>query len=180
MGKTIYPAGRLCQCGCGLPTARATDREGRNKGYRKYAKGHQPPATLTNPAAVAKAHAAKNTKVLLRLPIGSRRVRTIYGKQYWEIKVRETGRCWMYEHRHIMEQRLGRTLLKSEHVHHRDDNGLNNGLHADGQENLELLSKGEHSSQTNKNARRAMCKCVCRRCGARLKHFKRLTRRKRK
>lgn len=46
------------------------------------------------------------------------------------------------EHRYIMEQFLGRKLLKNEHVHHIDGNGLNNDIN-----NLELLTNSEHQKK---------------------------------
>lgn len=46
------------------------------------------------------------------------------------------------EHRYIMEQFLGRKLLKNEHVHHKDGNGLNNDIN-----NLELLTNSEHQKK---------------------------------
>jgi len=46
---------------------------------------------------------------------------------------------WMLEHRHIMEQSLGRYLTIEETVHHKDGNKLNNSL-----DNLEILSNSEH------------------------------------
>lgn len=50
------------------------------------------------------------------------------------------------EHRHVMEQKLGRLLLATEVVHHIDDNPANN--HPD---NLELFaSNREHLAQTLK------------------------------
>lgn len=42
-------------------------------------------------------------------------------------------------HRWIMEQHLGRKLLPTEHVHHKDGNPLNNDL-----SNLEVLGRWEH------------------------------------
>lgn len=50
------------------------------------------------------------------------------------------------EHRFIMEQHIGRKLLKTEHVHHknhvRDDNNI---------DNLELMSVGDHIRMHNKD-----------------------------
>jgi hypothetical protein len=46
----------------------------------------------------------------------------------------------MPEHRYVMEQHLGRKLLRSEDVHHRDGNKLNNEL-----DNLRVMSKKDHT-----------------------------------
>lgn len=43
------------------------------------------------------------------------------------------------EHRHLMEQFLGRKLEPWEHVHHVDGNYLNNDI-----SNLQILSNSEH------------------------------------
>lgn len=103
------------------------------------------------------------------LPIGSRRTKKSRNTSYWEIKVAGGGR-WRLEHRVIMEKRLGRKLLRSEHVHHRDNNGLNNGNHADGKSNLELLTASVHMRRTNAG-RKPTCQCVCPNCGKNIKHF---------
>lgn len=47
---------------------------------------------------------------------------------------------YIREHRFVMEQKIGRTLLANEVVHHLDRNTLNNDVH-----NLELLTAKEHS-----------------------------------
>lgn len=45
----------------------------------------------------------------------------------------------MYEHRMVMENFLGRKLLPEEHVHHKNENKLDNRI-----ENLEIISNSEH------------------------------------
>lgn len=44
-----------------------------------------------------------------------------------------------YEHRHVVEQHLGRPLTRGEHVHHINGDKTDNRL-----ENLEVLSTAEH------------------------------------
>lgn len=58
---------------------------------------------------------------------------------------------WIFEHRWVVEQALGRHLRRDEHVHHinhvRSDNRI---------ENLEVLSHGEHSRITGNENREAL------------------------
>ena len=51
---------------------------------------------------------------------------------------RRTGR--RYDHRRVMDAALGRRLLQTEIVHHRDGNKLNNAI-----DNLEVMSPSEHA-----------------------------------
>ena len=44
-------------------------------------------------------------------------------------------------HRLVMAEYLGRSLLRSEHVHHKDEDTLNNQI-----DNLEIMECGKHSS----------------------------------
>lgn len=62
------------------------------------------------------------------------------------------GKIWLDEHtqirvkkhRWLMEKHLGRKLLPTEDVHHKDENKLNNDM-----KNLELISHGAHSTLHN-------------------------------
>lgn len=54
-------------------------------------------------------------------------------------------RGYVYEHVVIAEQMLGRSILPTEHVHHRDRDTSNNAP-----ENLEVLSGRRHISQHHK------------------------------
>jgi len=63
--------------------------------------------------------------------------RWISGNGYISIKI--NGKL-KYEHRHIMEQHLGRELLPTEVVHHKNEDARDNRI-----ENLELIeSQAEH------------------------------------
>lgn len=62
---------------------------------------------------------------------------------YRLISVTENGkRKQVLEHRLVMEQHLGRKLLTSEIVHHKDGDGLNNSL-----DNLEMMSQSKHQNE---------------------------------
>lgn len=49
---------------------------------------------------------------------------------------------WILEHRLVKETALGRSLLSSEHVHHKDGNRANNAL-----SNLEVLTRSQHGKE---------------------------------
>ena len=55
-----------------------------------------------------------------------------------------------HEHRFVMEQYLGRKLLFTEVVHHKDGNRLNNDL-----DNLTILTRAEHGRHHNTGRRKA-------------------------
>ena len=56
-----------------------------------------------------------------------------------------------YEHRLVMSEVLGRPLLSSEHVHHRDGDKLNNSP-----KNLETVSPSDHTSKPHEIANKFM------------------------
>ena len=66
-------------------------------------------------------------------PIGSHK----QDGKYMRVKT-ENG--WQWEHRVLMEQRLGRKLGRNEVVHHVDGNGLNNVS-----DNLILMERNDHT-----------------------------------
>lgn len=55
---------------------------------------------------------------------------------YYRITVNEKR---ILEHRHVVQEHLGRLLKRTEHVHHINGNSLDNRI-----ENLEVLSASEH------------------------------------
>lgn len=170
MGKVLYPNGKPCRCGCGRPAERNIGPTGKNRGWLGYAKGHQPPRALCDPAIRAKTHIARYN----RIPVGTRRKKSggAVGLEYWEVKV-PNRRRWMLQHRYKMELKLGRRLRRNEVVHHKDGNGLNNRY-----DNLEVMLKGDHVRLHAKDNKPA-CSCVCPTCGIKLVHWGKGSRKKR-
>jgi len=70
-----------------------------------------------------------------------------YGYRMIGIKTKN-GYCSLQEHRYIMEQALGRKLLREEHIHHKNGNILDNRI-----ENLELINIKAHGSLEGKKAK---------------------------
>lgn len=75
-----------------------------------------------------------------RHPVGATRLTQCGSISYVLIKTTKAGRSgWRYEHRHVMEEHLGRPLTTKEHVHHINGNSLDNRL-----ENLQLIDPSAH------------------------------------
>lgn len=70
-------------------------------------------------------------------------------KKYKQVYDKKTKKV-VYFHRKLMEKHIGRRLLRTEFVHHKDGNTMNNKI-----ENLELLSHGrtEHAKFHSDNRR---------------------------
>ena len=82
------------------------------------------------------------------------RVRDLKKDEYWWINTKGylEGRVWeegtrrrVRKHRWLMEQHLGRKLLRSEDVHHKDGDKLNNAI-----SNLEVIDNVEHAYLHNR------------------------------
>lgn len=107
-----------------------------------------------------------NAKVNLSSPENQKKIKRKYGKEnalwkdgfiekrgYKVICVRGER---VYEHRFLMEKKLGRKLLFNETIHHR------NGIRSDNRyKNLELLSRSEHTKQNPRKKNPKKCiKCL--------------------
>src|SRR3972149_3658853 len=100
---------------------------------------------------------------LLNNPVGSGKekgVRGKFGPDHWNWKgghiagngyrvIRKYGNKLVYEHRDLMEKKLGRKLQSNEVVHHKDGNRLNNAI-----DNLVMMTKAEHDRTTGRKLRR--------------------------
>lgn len=94
-------------------------------------------------------------------PFYTRRRVPYWIDKYGYKRVRVNG-IYVKEHRHIMEQHLGRKLGVAEKVHHKDGNKLNNAI-----ENLEVISQSEHAKMHMTGVTRAAVNrsATHRRCG---------------
>ena len=134
--RTIH---RICRCGCGREVPPHFDEHGRHKGYYKCCPGHKYKRTLAQDIAF------ERSRRLHVCPIGTKRLtKKSKGNIYCEIKTTKKGK-WKLEHRWVMEQKIGRPLKTSEHVHHRNGNRLDNRI-----QNLLLMSAQDHGSMNGK------------------------------
>jgi hypothetical protein len=88
--------------------------------------------------------------LLIKNPVGTKRIhRSADGLFYWVVKVSDRGR-WRYEHRVKIEKKLGRKLRSDEHIHHKNEDSLDNRLI-----NLMVVSHKEHMKQHAKIRRKS-------------------------
>lgn len=112
----------ICQCGCGRPTLfalKTSTAAGRTKGQpQQFIHGHCGPR-----------------------PSFSRRIITGYGyaKRYLPTHPHADAGGYVPEHRLVMEGEIGRYLLPTELVHHKNKDKLDNRP-----ENLEIVTKSQH------------------------------------
>lgn len=89
-------------------------------------------------------YACKNESMRLKGPGARMKRHDGYIQVYYPTHPDAGGSRFVLEHRLIMEQHLGRRLLKTEQVNHinhiRDDNRI---------ENLQLISAGDHARESN-------------------------------
>lgn len=113
---------------------------------QQYANGERlPPTCAWNAKRRRRQRRLACAGELDRVPIGTKRLCKCRGKIYVRIKVGIGRKGWMYEHRHVVEQRIGRKLKRKEHVHHKNEITTDNR-----DENLELMSAGDHNRHHTK------------------------------
>lgn len=100
----------------------------------KYAKGEWVPPMAGK--EVTQETINKRRKTARLNCLGNRHKETRDNKQYWVVMTMDGKR---YEHRVVMEHKLGRKLESWEHVHHINEDGLDNDPN-----NLELVTNSEH------------------------------------
>lgn len=122
----LNPSG-LCMCGCGNPTPKAQQTSKRD-GYKvgdskKFLTGH-------------------NGRVFLKEKNSQWKGGRIITEEGY-VKIRG-GKNYIFEHRYVMEQFLGRKLASGEQVHHI------NGVKSDNRlENLELWNRSQPNGVRN-------------------------------
>lgn len=99
--------------------------------------GVKQPCPLCDGLRDHRAMMCKQCRMRKRPPrLGTGAARYVDANGYVRIRI---NRRPAYEHRHVMEQHIGRKLRRDEHVHHKNHDPQDNRL-----ENLEVLSESEH------------------------------------
>lgn len=125
---------KLCECGCGelAPIAPQSDRR------RGWVKG-QPKRFINGHNSRMEGNANWNS---------GRRI----GRQGY-VRIALAPHVWAYEHRIVIEAKLGRSLRDGEEVHHIDRDRLNNDP-----ENLLVVTRAQHMRLHAHERRREFCK----------------------
>src|SRR5215510_10390677 len=116
-----------CACGCGT-LIEPIDKKNRP---RRFISGHNSFGKFAEKSHTWRGGAYLHDGYTLR---------RVYGHPYGDKK------GYVYEHRLVMEEHLGRYLHPSEKVHHKDGNIQNNKI-----ENLQLMNQAQHLSFHRRN-----------------------------
>lgn len=118
---------------------------------RQYAnRERDPPRMVWTPAHRERFRRMAESGAFDARPVGFRRQQRCRGKVYWVIKAGPGRKGWVYEHRHVLEQKIGRKLVSGELVHHKSGNTLDNDP-----DNLELMTRSQHTKHHQPEMRRA-------------------------
>jgi len=82
------------------------------------------------------------------------------GYKAFTVKYSDGSKATVLEHREVMEKLSGRSLHSSEFVHHKDGNKQNNVP-----ENLEVITRSEHTKLHQQHRKKTMVELVCAHCG---------------
>jgi hypothetical protein len=158
MKRGIRTISRECACGCGEGVQPyISKRTGRVEYYPKFIPGHGSRDWGKRWSGKLAANPMVHPK---SKPIGTTRLHeSAPGLIYWQIKVTPRGR-WKYEHRDLIERFLCRRLSEGEHVHHINEDTLDNRL-----ENLQVLSASEHHSHHSTLSGWSKLYASCSSCG---------------
>jgi hypothetical protein len=140
---------KICACGCWeLIQPYLNKHTGRVSSYPKYIPGHGTIAKSSRERGVPKGG----------LPIGT--ISLHHSTKSLTYRVIKTEFGWEYEHRVVMSSILGRRLEAWEHVHHDNENTVDNSPN-----NLVLTTKYDHPGIHGARIGWAKAHECCRDCG---------------